>query len=151
MAAAIGKNLANDDMSDDMAPAKGKSPPEKSLQAENGGMIENAVKISIKDQVCCLKIVQSFFVLTRTPFLLGLKSGDLLTFMVKKTTKFRKIFDVYAQRKQVELSSLRFLLDGDRILPEQTPQMLDMIDDDQIDCLLAQIGGFPMPSSASYQ
>jgi hypothetical protein len=97
------------------------------------------------------EIVQSFFVLTRTPFLLGLKSGDLLTFMVKKTTKFRKIFDVYAQRKQVELSSLRFLLDGDRILPEQTPQMLDMIDDDQIDCLLAQIGGFPMPSSASYQ
>jgi hypothetical protein len=54
MAAAIGKNVANDDMSDDMAPAKGKFPPEKSLQAENGGMIENAVKISIKDQVCCL-------------------------------------------------------------------------------------------------
>ena len=53
-----------------------------------------------------------------------------------------KVFDTYASRKGVQSSSLRFLLDGETIKPEQTPKMLELEDQDQIDCMLEQTGGF---------
>ena len=53
-----------------------------------------------------------------------------------------KVFQTYANRKGVQLSSLRFLLDGERIEPEQTPKMLELDDQDQIDCMLEQSGGW---------
>lgn len=52
-----------------------------------------------------------------------------------------KVFQTYANRKGVQLSSLRFLLDGERIEPDQTPKMLELDDQDQIDCMLEQSGG----------
>lgn len=52
-----------------------------------------------------------------------------------------KVFQTYAQRKGMQVSSLRFLLDGDRIKEDQTPKMLEMEDQDQIDCVLDQVGG----------
>lgn len=52
-----------------------------------------------------------------------------------------KVFDTYAQRKGVQASSLRFLLDGERIEADQTPKMLELDDQDQIDCMLEQSGG----------
>ena len=53
-----------------------------------------------------------------------------------------KVFETYAQRKGVQSSSLRFLLDGERIEPDQTPAKLDLDDQDQIDCMLEQSGGW---------
>jgi small ubiquitin-related modifier len=53
----------------------------------------------------------------------------------------QKVFETYAQRKGVQASSLRFLLDGERIEPESTPKMLELDDQDQIDCMLEQSGG----------
>jgi len=53
-----------------------------------------------------------------------------------------KVFGTYANRKGVQLSSLRFLLDGERIEPDQTPKMLELDDQDQIDCMLEQSGGW---------
>ena len=44
-----------------------------------------------------------------------------------------KVFETYAQRKGVQSASLRFLLDGERIEPDQTPKMLELEDQDQID------------------
>jgi small ubiquitin-related modifier len=52
-----------------------------------------------------------------------------------------KVFETYAQRKGVQAASLRFLLDGERILDDQTPKMLELDDQDQIDCMLEQTGG----------
>lgn len=52
-----------------------------------------------------------------------------------------KIFKAYADRKGVQPDVLRFLLDGVRIQGEQTPKMLELEDQDQIDCGLEQIGG----------
>ena len=52
-----------------------------------------------------------------------------------------KVFETYAQRKGVQINSLRFMLDGERIDPNQTPKMLELDDQDQIDCLLEQVGG----------
>ena len=62
-------------------------------------------------------------------------------FKVKKTTKMVKIFETYASRRGVQAGSLRFLLDGERIDKDQTPKMLEMEDQDQIDCFLYQVGG----------
>jgi small ubiquitin-related modifier len=52
-----------------------------------------------------------------------------------------KIFTAYANRKNLPLDSLRFHCDGVRIKPDQTPKMLEMEDQDQIDAYLAQTGG----------
>jgi small ubiquitin-related modifier len=52
-----------------------------------------------------------------------------------------KVFNTYAQRKGVQMSSLRFLLDGERIADSTTPQDLELDDQDQIDCMLEQSGG----------
>lgn len=53
-----------------------------------------------------------------------------------------KVFSTYAQRKGVEVNALRFLLDGERIKEDQTPKSLELEDNDQIDCMLEQVGGF---------
>ena len=53
-----------------------------------------------------------------------------------------KVFETYAQRKGVQSSSLRFLLDGERIQADATPKQLELDDQDQIDCMLEQSGGF---------
>lgn len=52
-----------------------------------------------------------------------------------------KVFETYATRKGVQSTSLRFMLDGDRIDGNQTPKMLELDDQDQIDCMLEQTGG----------
>lgn len=69
------------------------------------------------------------------------QNGDNVQFKVKKDTKFKKIFKAYAASKGIDVSSLRFLLDGDAIGADQTPKMLEMEDGDQIDCMLEQTGG----------
>jgi small ubiquitin-related modifier len=52
-----------------------------------------------------------------------------------------KVFSTYAQRKGVEVNALRFLLDGERIKEDSTPKSLELEDNDQIDCMLEQVGG----------
>lgn len=51
----------------------------------------------------------------------------------------QKVFDTYAQRKGIQANSLRFLLDGEKIGADQTPKMLELDDQDQIDCMLEQV------------
>lgn len=53
-----------------------------------------------------------------------------------------KVFSTYAQRKGVQVASLRFLLDGERIKENDTPKTLELEDNDQVDCMLEQVGGF---------
>jgi len=69
------------------------------------------------------------------------QTGEETMFKIKKSTKMSKVFSAYAQRKGVEQASLRFLLDGERISETDTPKMLELEDEDQIDCVLAQVGG----------
>ena len=51
-----------------------------------------------------------------------------------------KVFNTYAQRKGVSMNSLRFLLDGERMNGDSTPRGLQLRDQDQIDCMLEQMG-----------
>lgn len=60
---------------------------------------------------------------------------------MKKTTKLEKVFSAYSSRKGVAAGSLRFLFDGQRVQPHQTPAELEMDDGDQLDCMLEQQGG----------
>ncbi|KAI2504997.1 Ubiquitin-2 like Rad60 SUMO-like protein [Fragilaria crotonensis] len=69
------------------------------------------------------------------------QTGEETFFKIKKTTKMSKVFDTYAQRKGVQATSLRFMLDGERIDENSTPKMLELDDQDQIDCMLEQTGG----------
>jgi len=71
----------------------------------------------------------------------NIQTGEETFFKIKKTTKMSKVFETYAQRKGVQATALRFLLDGERINGDQTPKMLELDDQDQIDCMLEQTGG----------
>lgn len=69
------------------------------------------------------------------------QAGDEMFFKVKKETKMQKIMDAYASRKGVNSAALRFSMDGNRIQDTDTPKMLELEDDDQIDVMLETIGG----------
>ena len=69
------------------------------------------------------------------------QDGSEIYFKIKKSTKMQKVFDTYAGRKGFSASALRFLYDGSRIKSDDTPKMLEMEDQDQIDCKIEQSGG----------
>ncbi len=69
------------------------------------------------------------------------QSGEEMFFKVKKGTAMSKIFDAYAQRRGVAVTTLRFMLDDKRLTATDTPKMLEMEEDDQIDVYLEQVGG----------
>ncbi|KAL0584542.1 hypothetical protein ABG067_005565 [Albugo candida] len=69
------------------------------------------------------------------------QSGEEMYFRVKLVTRMEKVFEAYAERKNIDVTALRFLLDGTRICGDQTPKMLELEDRDQIDCALEQVGG----------
>ena len=67
------------------------------------------------------------------------QTGKWTLFQMLRTTKMDKVFKIFAARKGVDAVSLRFLLRGERIDPDVTPQMLDL-EDDKIDCFLIRTG-----------
>ena len=69
------------------------------------------------------------------------QSGKMMTFVVESNAPMREVFDAYSERTGLNGLSLRFLLDGERVTPEQTPATLDLCDGDQIDCVRVQVGG----------
>lgn len=74
--------------------------------------------------------------------LLHNQAGEETFFKIKKTTKMSKVFETYASKRGIQAGSLRFLLDGERIEPDHTPKQLELEDQDQIDCMLEQSGGW---------
>lgn len=62
-------------------------------------------------------------------------------FKMKKRTPLRKMMDSYCKTKAISQSSVRFVYDGKRVQPDQSPEDLGMQDDDVIDVLLEQTGG----------
>ncbi|GMI58213.1 hypothetical protein ScalyP_jg6237 [Parmales sp. scaly parma] len=69
------------------------------------------------------------------------QTGEETFFKIKKSTKMSKVMETYAKRKGVDIASLRFLVDGERVQGEDTPKTLELDDQDQIDCMLEQTGG----------
>jgi len=52
-----------------------------------------------------------------------------------------KIFQAYCQRRGVDLKSVRFMFDGQRVQPDVTPKMLELEENDQIDAMIEAVGG----------
>ena len=71
-----------------------------------------------------------------------LKDGNEVFFKIKKTTPLSKLIGAYIQRQGVNGESIRFLFDGNRIGPDQTPEELNMEENDVIDAVLMQTGGW---------
>eukprot|EP01034_Spumella_vulgaris_P039564 gene39564-48881_t len=69
------------------------------------------------------------------------QTGEEMFFKVKKGTEMSKIFNAYAGRRGVAANTLRFMLDDKRLKDTDTPKMLEMEEDDQIDVYLEQLGG----------
>ena len=61
-------------------------------------------------------------------------------FKVKPTMSLDKLKMAYAQQKGVEVTSLRFLFDGQLIVPRATPQQLEIEEGDMIRVFLEQHG-----------
>lgn len=66
-------------------------------------------------------------------------------FKIRKTTPIEKLIQAYCERKGIAPNSVRFLFDGSRIPVGATPESLQMEDNDSIDALLEQTGGFISP------
>ena len=69
------------------------------------------------------------------------QDGNEIFFKCKMTTPLSKLMNAFCQRQGVTMQSVRFLFDGNRITPEQTPKDLDMEDGDAIDVMVEQQGG----------
>ncbi|GAU87213.1 hypothetical protein RvY_00096 [Ramazzottius varieornatus] len=62
-------------------------------------------------------------------------------FKVTPQTPLEKIMDSYAQRTERPLKNLRFFYDGKRLRTIDTPEMLEMEDNDSIDVTEEVLGG----------
>jgi len=69
-------------------------------------------------------------------------TGDEVFFKIKRSTKLSKLQAAYANKVGKDVGSIRFLYDGTRIADDDTPTSLDMDDNDTIDVMVEQVGGF---------
>jgi hypothetical protein len=68
------------------------------------------------------------------------QTGEETFFRIRWRTQMLKVFETYAQHKQVRADQLRFLLGGERILDHETAEKLELTEEDQIDCMLELSG-----------
>ncbi|KAI7490132.1 hypothetical protein KC351_g776 [Hortaea werneckii] len=68
-------------------------------------------------------------------------NGFSIDFKLKPVTKLGKAMTAFSARMEKDPKELRFLSEGRRVLPEQTPLDLDLEDGDEIDVHMEQIGG----------
>ncbi|KAJ3842179.1 small ubiquitin-related modifier [Lentinula raphanica] len=69
-------------------------------------------------------------------------SGDEVFFKIKRTTQLRKLLGAYANKVGKDVNTIRFLYDGTRISETDTPHSLEMEDNDTIDVMVEQVGGY---------
>jgi small ubiquitin-related modifier len=70
------------------------------------------------------------------------QDGNELFFKIKRSTPLKKLMDAYCSRNGVNPNTVRFLFDGNRIKENDTPIELQLQNDDQIDAMVEQSGGF---------
>lgn len=63
-------------------------------------------------------------------------------FQMKICAPLGRLKEIYAQRRGVAKEAFRFLFDGRRIDDADTPESLEMEDDDIIEVYLEQTGGY---------
>ncbi|KAG8822586.1 hypothetical protein FRC20_009109 [Serendipita sp. 405] len=68
--------------------------------------------------------------------------GDEVFFKIKRNTRLTKLRQAYANKVGKDLQTIRFLYDGNRIGEDDTPASLGMEDNDSIDVMVEQVGGW---------
>merc|ERR1712203_88512 len=61
------------------------------------------------------------------------QQGSEVQFKIKKSTPLRKLMDAYCSRLGLTASQVRFMVDGERIAPDDTAEKLGLEDEDLID------------------
>lgn len=69
-------------------------------------------------------------------------NGGAIFFKVKRTMKMKKLMEKYCEHKGLLKGSVRFTFDGNRIGGDSTPTDLEMDDQDVIDTMVEQTGGW---------
>merc|ERR1711912_171907 len=69
------------------------------------------------------------------------QQGSEVQFKIKKSTPLRKLMDAYCSRLGLQASQVRFMVDGERIGPDDTAEKLGLEDEDLIDVAMEQTGG----------
>jgi small ubiquitin-related modifier len=63
-------------------------------------------------------------------------------FKIRKTTVLKRLMEAYCSRQGLQVGNVRFLYDGERLKDDSTPESLNMEDNDVIDAVAQQTGGF---------
>jgi small ubiquitin-related modifier len=71
------------------------------------------------------------------------QDGNEIFFKCRTTTPLQRLMTAFCNRQGVAMNSVRFLFDGDRFNPLQTPMELEMEDGDVIDVMVEQQGFLP--------
>ncbi|KAK4895382.1 SUMO protein smt3 [Elasticomyces elasticus] len=77
----------------------------------------------------------------RIVFSIAKPGGESFKFHTKKTTPMARAMKVFAERNGLEVWQYRFLHEELRLIGHETPAMLRLEDNDQIDCHTEQRGG----------
>ncbi|CAD7961521.1 unnamed protein product [Amoebophrya sp. A120] len=71
-------------------------------------------------------------------------TGGEVSFKIKKHSTLKKLMEAYCQRIGTRIGEVRFMVDGERVGENDTPDALGLHDDDLIDVAVEQTGGgFP--------
>ncbi|KAL8745902.1 MAG: hypothetical protein Q9190_002019 [Brigantiaea leucoxantha] len=62
-------------------------------------------------------------------------------FKIKRTTALQKLMNAFCERQGKEFKTVRFLFDGARVNPTDSPDSLEMADGDTLEVHQEQIGG----------
>ncbi|KAJ5180662.1 Ubiquitin-like protein SMT3 [Penicillium capsulatum] len=62
-------------------------------------------------------------------------------FKIKRSTPLKKLMDAFCDRQGKQQATVRFLFDGTRVRPDDTPDALEMADGDTLEVHQEQIGG----------
>ncbi|ODQ80221.1 hypothetical protein BABINDRAFT_7687 [Babjeviella inositovora NRRL Y-12698] len=62
-------------------------------------------------------------------------------FKIKRSTPMKRLMEAFCKRQGKSMDTLRFLIDGQRLSPDNTPDDLDLEDGDVIEAHAEQTGG----------
>jgi len=60
------------------------------------------------------------------------QDGNEVFYLIRRSTQLRSLMDVYCDRQAIDFNAIAFLFNGLHLRGEQTPDMLEMEDDDGI-------------------
>ncbi|KAK3414724.1 hypothetical protein EUGRSUZ_H00049 [Eucalyptus grandis] len=65
----------------------------------------------------------------------------ILYFKINRTARLSRLFNIYCERRQLDVQTVQFLYEGNRITGNQTPQALGLEDGAELCAFVHQTGG----------